>query len=122
MEAVFADLAASGALESVWAYNQPASHKDYIMDPGEGLWDAPGWERYIPRQVTGADGASRGFLTNLFTLHANTGYLVKLKDGASGTMHGLGQACARPSPLGARRLQPGRLPAAARRRRRRLQP
>lgn len=86
IEAVFADLAANGALESVWAYNQPISHKDYIVDPGEGLWDEPGWERYVPAENVGADGVSRGFLTNLHTLHANTGYLVRLKDGASGTV------------------------------------
>ncbi len=91
LEAAFADLAASGALESVWAYNQPVSHKDYIIDPGEGLWDAPGWERYIPDNVTGLDGASQGFLSNLFTLHANTAYLVKLKDGASGTLQVTGK-------------------------------
>ncbi len=85
MEAVFAGLAASGALESVWAYNQPVSHKDYMIDPSEGLWDAPGWERFVPVQKVGDDGQSQGFLTNLYALHANTGYLVKLKDDLSGT-------------------------------------
>ena len=52
MEWVFKDLAASGALESVWTYNRPVSQKDYIIDPGEGLWDAPGWERYVPAEMT----------------------------------------------------------------------
>ena len=51
MEAVFEGLADSGALDSVWTYNQPVSHKDYIVDPGEGLWDEPGWERYVPETM-----------------------------------------------------------------------
>ena len=87
MEYVFRDLAASGALESVWAYSQPISQKDYMIDPSEGLWDEAGWERYVPDEMTGADGESQGFLSNLYTLHANTGYLVKLKPGTSGTIH-----------------------------------
>ncbi len=87
IEWVFKGLAESGALESVWAYNQPVSHKDYMIDPSEGLWDEPGWERYVPAEKTGADGKSQGFLSNLYTLHANTGYLVKLKPGTSGTIH-----------------------------------
>jgi SdrD B-like domain len=86
MEAVFEDLAETGALESVWSYNQPVSLKDYIVDPSEGLWDAPGWERYVPEQMTDANRVSQGFLSNLFALHANTAYLVKLKDNASGAL------------------------------------
>ncbi len=102
MEAVFGDLAASGALESVWAYSQPVSSRDYLIDPGEGLWDEPGWLRYVPDENTGADGVSREFLTNLHTLHANTGYLVKLKAGASGTVTVTGK----PAP-GHHRWTPG---------------
>jgi hypothetical protein len=86
MEWVFKDLAASGALESVWTYNQPVSSRDYLIDPADGLWDEPGWLRYMPNQNMGADGVSREFLTNLHTLHANTGYLIKLKEGTSDTV------------------------------------
>jgi hypothetical protein len=78
VETVFADLAARGVLESVWAWNTPTTQVDYIVDPSEGLWDAPGWKRYIPEGNTGPDGASRAFLTDLANLHANTAYLVKL--------------------------------------------
>ena len=84
MEWVFGGL--GSALDSVWTYNQPVSSKDYIVDPGEGLWDEPGWERYIPASNVDENGQSRGFLTTLHTLHANTGYLVKLKEGTSGTV------------------------------------
>lgn len=86
MEWVFKGLADAGALESVWMYTQPISLKDFIIDPSEGLWDEPGWERYVPAQVIGADGKSQGFLTNLYSLHANTAYLVKLRPGTSGTL------------------------------------
>lgn len=84
MEMVFAGLAASGALESVWAWNVPTTRVDYIVDPTEGLWDEPGWRRYIPESKTGPDGVSQGFLTDLLSLRANTAYLVKLKDGLTG--------------------------------------
>lgn len=84
METVFADLAASGALESVWGWNVPTSRVDYIVDPTEGLWDEPGWRRYVPEGKAGPDGVSQGFLTNLLSLHANTAYLVKLRDGLAG--------------------------------------
>ncbi len=84
MEWVFQGLAENGALESVWTYTQPVSSKDFIIDPNEGLWDEPGWERYVPVQMMGADGKSQGFLSNLYTLHADTGYLVKLRDDLGG--------------------------------------
>jgi len=82
MEWVFGGL--GSALDSVWTYNQPVSGKDYIIDPGEGLWDKPGWDRYIPKSNMDENGQSRGFLTTLFALHANTGYLVKMN--AAGTI------------------------------------
>lgn len=88
MEAVFADLEDSHALDSVWTYTQPVSNKDYIIDPGEGLWDEPGWQRYIPDNNVGPDGESRGFLTTLYTLHANTGYLVNMKTSGTVTVSG----------------------------------
>ena len=82
METVFADLGCGNCLESVWTWNTPTSQIDYIVDPAEGLWDAPGWRRYIPEGNVGPDGVSRAFLTDLVNLHANTGYLVKLQDNA----------------------------------------
>ncbi len=84
IEAVFGTLAcANPCLESVWKWNVPQSTMDYIIDPAEGLWDEPGWKRYFPETSLGPDGLSRGFLTDLLSLHANTGYLVKLKDDAA---------------------------------------
>ncbi len=82
LDAVFDGLA---GLESVWTYNQPPTHKDYIVDPGEGLWDAPGWDRYLPVANRGPDGRSREFLSTLTNLHANTGYLIKMQAGTNGT-------------------------------------
>ena len=83
MQAVFEPI--SDTLDSVWTYTQPVSNKDYIVDPGEGLWDEPGWLRYVPETNVGPDGESRHFLSTLFTLHANTGYLVKMPDDLVGT-------------------------------------
>lgn len=82
LEAVFdTGLGCNNCLESVWTWNVPLSRMDYIVDPAEGLWDEPGWKRYFPEGSQGPDGNSRQFLTNLLNLHANTAYLVKLKDG-----------------------------------------
>jgi hypothetical protein len=86
MEAIFGPLGAK--VDSVWTYNQPVSNKDYIIDPGEGLWDEPGWERYIPDSNVDENGQSRAFLTTLHTLHANTGYLVKMNAAGSITVTG----------------------------------
>jgi hypothetical protein len=81
METVFAGLNCNNCLESVWTWNTPTSQVDYIVDPSEGLWGTPGWRRYVPEGNLGPDGVSRGFLTDLVNLHANTGYLIKLQDG-----------------------------------------
>ena len=59
MEVVFGSLQCGKCLENVWTWNTPTSQIDYIVDPSEGLWDAPGWRRYIPEQNVGPDGASR---------------------------------------------------------------
>ena len=55
---------------------------DHVMDPAKGLWDQPGWKRYIPPGSVGADGQSRESITDLVSLHADTGYLVQLKPGS----------------------------------------
>jgi hypothetical protein len=83
LESVFGTLACDACLESVWRWNVPQSTMDYIIDPAEGLWDEPGWKHYFPETSLGPDGVSREFLTDLLSLHANTGYLVKLKDDAA---------------------------------------
>ncbi|MDQ1300362.1 MAG: SdrD protein, partial [Chloroflexota bacterium] len=85
IEAVFAGLSCADCLESVWTWRTPLSRMDYIVDPTEELWGAPGWERYFPAANTGPDGGSREFLTTLLNLHANTGYLVKLRDDFAGS-------------------------------------
>ncbi len=86
IEAVFGDLACDACLESVWRWNVPQSTMDYIIDPAEGLWDEPGWKHYFPETSLGPDGVSREFLTDLLSLHANTGYLVKLDDELGGSV------------------------------------
>ena len=103
MEAVFAGLAESGRRSRACGpTTSRCSNKDYIIDPSEGLWDEPGWERYLPDENVGPDDESRGFLTTFHSLHANTGYLVKLADTLvrPGVIAGVGQARHRPSPLG----------------------
>lgn len=80
LEAIFAQLETCACLESVWTWNVPATQVDYIIDPAEGLWDEPGWRQYIPA------GKPDAFLTDLLSLHANTGYLVQLREGANATL------------------------------------
>jgi len=80
LEAIFAQLAPCACLESVWTWNVPTTQVDYIVDPAEGLWDEPGWKQYIPA------GKPDAFLTDLLSLHANTGYLVQLQEGANATL------------------------------------
>ena len=52
LEAIFAQLDTCACLESVWTWNVPTTQVDYIVDPAEGLWDEPGWQRYIPDRQT----------------------------------------------------------------------
>jgi hypothetical protein len=85
LEAVFVNLSCTDCLESVWAWNVPVSRADFIVNPSEGLWDEPGWNRYFAPNSLGPDGESQAFLTNLLTLHANTAYLVKLSDDFEGS-------------------------------------
>lgn len=84
LEAVFANLSCTDCLESVWTWNVPVSRVDFIINPAEGLWDQPGWKRYFAPGALGPDGESQAFLTDLLTLYANTGYLVKLRDDFTG--------------------------------------
>lgn len=84
LEAVFATLSCSACLESVWTWNVPVSRMDFIVDPAEGLWDQPGWKRYFSPASVGPDGEPQAFLTDLVTLRANAGYLVKLSDDLAG--------------------------------------
>ncbi len=84
LEAVFANLSCTDCLESVWTWNVPVTRVDFIINPAEGLWDQPGWKRYFSSSAVGPDGEPQAFLTDLLTLHANTGYLVKLRDDFTG--------------------------------------
>ncbi|MBX2997479.1 MAG: hypothetical protein KF893_03130 [Caldilineaceae bacterium] len=89
IEAIFAQLDSCACLEGVWTWNVPTTRMDYIVDPAEGLWDEPGWRRYIP------DGRPDAFLTDLVSLRANTGYLVQLKEGSSATLSVVGRPVVR---------------------------
>lgn len=89
LEAIFAQLDGCACLESVWTWNVPTTRMDYIVDPAEGLWDEPGWKRYIP------DGKPDAFLTDLVNLRANTGYLVQLTENSSATLSVVGRPVVR---------------------------
>ena len=95
-EAVFGVLP-KGALDSVWTNVLPVSRQ---AQPARELWNEAGWLRYVPESNKGPDGKSRAALTNLHTLHANTGYLVKMN--TAGTVEVWGKPI-----LGHQRLQAG---------------
>ena len=59
---------------SVWRWLPKELGQDFIQDPAEGLLSLDGWFGYYP------EPRPEAFLTNLFTLSANTAYLVKLDD------------------------------------------
>lgn len=80
MEWVFREV--MDEVESVWTWNTRGTTMDFIVHPGEGLWDAAGWVKYFPEGSVGPDGESRAFLTDLVTLHAHRGYLVHVDDSA----------------------------------------
>ncbi len=69
---VFYDL----PVESVWTWIDRHSSVEFIQDPAEGLWGAPGWHAWFsPSQAE----PFREKLTNLFAILANRPYLIKLK-------------------------------------------
>lgn len=70
IESIFAGVPVS----SVWRWIPKNIGKDFILDPAEGLLSVDGWFGYFPEPKPEA------FLSNLYTLSANTAYLIKLDD------------------------------------------
>jgi hypothetical protein len=62
------------AIDSVWRWIPKDIGKDFILDPNEGLLNLDGWFGYFPEPKPEA------FLSNLYTISANTAYLIKLDD------------------------------------------
>jgi hypothetical protein len=59
-------------VESVWRWLPKDIGKDFVVDPAEGLLSVEGWYGYFP------EPRPEAFLSNLYTISANTPYLVKL--------------------------------------------
>jgi len=62
---------------SVWRWIPGKLGQDFINDPAEGLMNLEGWFGYFPEPKPEA------FLSNLYTLSANTAYLIKLEGNAT---------------------------------------
>ncbi len=73
IETIFAGI----PVKSVWRWIPNKLGQDFIQDPAEGLLSLDGWFGYFP------EPRPEAFLTNLFTLSANTAYLVYLDDNQS---------------------------------------
>ena len=67
-------------IESVWRWIPKDIGKDFILDPAEGLLSLDGWFGYFPEPRPDA------FLSNLYTITANTAYLIKLDDTVNHTI------------------------------------
>lgn len=67
-------------IKSVWRWIPEKLGSDFIQDPAEGLLTLDGWFGYFP------EPRPEAFLTNLYTLSANTAYLVYLDDNVSRTV------------------------------------
>ncbi len=76
IESIFSGVPVS----SVWRWIPKDIGKDFILDPAEGLLSVDGWFGYFPEPKPEA------FLTNLFTISANTAYLIKLDDTVNRTI------------------------------------
>ena len=64
---------------SVWCWLERNSRVEYIQNPGEGLWNQPGWIAYF-------NSASKQFLTNLHAVLADQAYLIFLGGGSPITL------------------------------------
>jgi hypothetical protein len=73
IETVFAGM----PIASVWRWLPQKGGAEFIRDPAEGLQNVEGWFAWFPQPRPEA------FLTNLYTISANTAYLVKLEGSAS---------------------------------------
>lgn len=76
IENIFAGVPVS----SVWRWLPKNIGKDFILDPAEGLLSLDGWFGYFP------EPRPEAFLSNLYTISANTAYLIKLDDTVSRTI------------------------------------
>ncbi len=72
-------------VRSVWRWIPGKLGKDFIQDPAEGLLSLDGWFGYFP------EPRPEAFLTNLYTLSANTAYLVYLDDNQNRSFNLTGQ-------------------------------
>ena len=60
-------------IESVWTFFPKATQVEFIEDPGEELFDQPGWRAFF------APDQPKAFLSNLGALSANRVYLIKVQ-------------------------------------------
>ncbi len=67
-------------IESVWRWIPKDIGRDFILDPAEGLLSLDGWFGFFPEPRPDA------FLSNLYTITANTAYLIKLDDTVNHTI------------------------------------
>jgi len=67
-------------VESVWRWLPKGLGKDFVVDPAEGLLSVDGWYGYFP------EPRPEAFLSNLYTISANTPYLVKLDGNVNKTI------------------------------------
>ncbi len=70
---------------SVWRWIPEDVGKDFIQDPAEGLLSIDGWYGYFP------EPRPEAFLSNLYTISANTAYLIKLDGTTSRTVNLVGK-------------------------------
>lgn len=70
---------------SVWRWIPEKLGRDFIVNPAEGLLNLEGWYGYFPEPKPEA------FLSNLYTLSANTAYLIKLEGSVAKTIEISGQ-------------------------------
>lgn len=74
-------------VDMVWAYFPTRTPLEFIQDPGDGLWNVPGWSVWLPPGKPDAEA-----LTNLFAIQAHQSYLVKITGSAPVTLTVTGPA------------------------------
>ena len=60
-------------VDMVWGYFPTRTPLEFIQNPSDGLWNAPGWNVWLPPDRTDAEA-----LTNLYAIQAHQSYLVKI--------------------------------------------
>jgi len=86
IENVFAGL----PVRSVWRWIPDQRGSEFVADPAEGLETVDGWFGWFP------EPRPEAFLSNLFTISANTAYLVELEGSVSHQITIVGQPVFRP--------------------------